>query len=111
VPENTQLRRQTLNMVLSFSNFVDHASQLELLLLRTRSQFPTIQVLLFYFQQFEICTLLLLLLFLVDQRDEHITDHRKDREISAANVAVTGFRHFLLENDLSTGLIDFSLLS
>jgi hypothetical protein len=37
--------------------------------------------------------LLFLLVFLVDQRDEHVTEHRKDGEISAAN-AITGFRHF-----------------
>jgi hypothetical protein len=55
--------------------------------------------------------LLLLLLFMVDQRDEHVTEHRKDREISAANAAVTGFRHYLLQNDFPTGLIDFSLHS
>jgi hypothetical protein len=55
--------------------------------------------------------LLLLLLFMVDQRDEHVTEHRKDREISAANAAVTGFRLCLLQNDLPTGLIDFSRLS
>jgi hypothetical protein len=55
--------------------------------------------------------LLHLLLLLVDQRDEHVTEHTKDREISAVN-AVTGFRHRLLQQkDLPTGLIDFSLLS
>jgi hypothetical protein len=52
--------------------------------------------------------LLLLLLFMVDQRDEHVTEHRKDREILAGNAAVTGFRHCLLQNDFPTGLIDFT---
>jgi hypothetical protein len=56
-------------------------------------------------------SLLLLLVFLVYQRYEHVTEHLKDREISAANAVVPGFRHRLLPNDLPTGLIDFSLLS
>jgi hypothetical protein len=43
--------------------------------------------------------------FLVDQRDDHGTEHNKNREIFAAN-AVTGFRHCLLQKDLPTGFIN-----